>query len=80
MSVGARWTTEVAEGAVSPVMSISIEMLLRKHGPTGKFVRAVCAQQGWVYGKTGAPSEWYDAWHNGLSAEVAQAFEVVFGR
>ncbi len=55
---------------------MSLEELIKKFGLSGNFVRAYCKQQGWRYGKNGAPKEWYDAWVTGLAKEIESVVSV----
>ena len=55
--------------------SVEIRPLVKRHGATGKLVRALCAARGWRWTPQGAPPEWYAAYRGPLGAELEQVLQ-----
>jgi hypothetical protein len=52
-----------------------LRALVKRHGPTGKLVRAVCAANGWRWTPQGAPPEWYAAYRGELGGQIETLFQ-----
>jgi hypothetical protein len=52
-----------------------LHRLVRRHGATGKLVRAICAASGWRWTPQGAPPEWYVAYRGQLGSKLEKILQ-----